>query len=448
MVISKRNRWRRAICDPVFFAREFLEIEPHEGQVKWLTNSIKAENLLHTGNRWGKSLAQAIKILHRCIFKIRNPIYDISGKYNAVNCSITLDQARIIFNNVKRLIKGKPLLELLINCVRYTPHPRIYFGNGAIFSCRSTQRRGEYILGQDYDYICFDECAFDPEFDYVVNEVLLLRLADRAGSIDYVSTPKGKNAFYRKAKELRKNKTYGYVQQGKTEENGFISWEYIMRKKETLPELKVRQNLYGEFVDTGQEFIGEDLINSAIEKASGFEKPMEGKTYVSGWDLARKFTYTVGVTLDITRKPYQLVAFERFRNREWQEVFAAIRRRKKLYGGRVIIDSTGLGDVVLADIADIGPEGFNFGKRGGKAKTELLANLEMFHARGEVAYPYLEQTDGEDEYWSNRMEFQEASWEGEISGDFIMALGLALWPLRGDSEEARSKPVQPRLSRA
>jgi hypothetical protein len=448
MVISKGNRWRRAICDPVFFAREFLEIEPHEGQIKWLANSIKAENLLHTGNRWGKSLAQAIKILHRCIFKIRNPIYDISGKYNAVNCSITMDQAKIIFNNVKRLIKGKPLLELLVNCVRYTPHPRIYFGNGAIFSCRSTQRRGEYILGQDYDYICFDECAFEPEFDYVVNEVLLLRLADRAGIIDYVSTPKGKNAFYRKAKELRKNKAYGYIQRGITEENGFISGEYIKRKKETLPELKVRQNLYGEFVDTGQEFIGEDLINAAIGKASGFEEPIEGRTYVSGWDLARKFTYTVGVTLDITRKPYQLVAFERFRNREWEEVFAAIRRRKKLYGGRVIIDSTGLGDVVLADIADIGPEGFNFGKRGGRAKTELLANLEMFHARGEIAYPYLEQTDGEDEYWSNRMEFQEASWEGEISGDFIMALGMALWPLRGDSEEAKSRPVQPRLSRA
>ena len=136
MIISKKNRWRLAVTDPVFFAREFLEIEPHEGQIRWLKNSTKPENLLHTGNRWGKSLAQAIKILHRCIFKVRNTAYDICGKYNAVNCSITLDQANIIFNNVQRLIKGNPLMEMLVNCVRYTPYPRIYFGNGAVFSCR------------------------------------------------------------------------------------------------------------------------------------------------------------------------------------------------------------------------------------------------------------------------------------------------------------------------
>ena len=201
MIISKGNRWRRAITDPVFFAREFLEIEPHAGQIDWLRNSYRPENLLHTGNRWGKSLVQSIKILHRCLFKIRNLKYDSCKKYNAVNVSITLDQARIIFNNVKALISEIPLLDLLVNCVRYTPYPRIYFSNEAIFSARSTQHRGEYILGQDYDYCCFDEAAFEPNFEYVVNEVLLLRLADRAGMIDYVSTPKGKNAFYQKALE-------------------------------------------------------------------------------------------------------------------------------------------------------------------------------------------------------------------------------------------------------
>jgi len=447
MSISYDNRWRKAIRDAVFFAREFLEIEPHEGQARWLKNSHYPENLLHTGNRWGKSLVQAIKILHRCIFKIRAPIYDKCGRYNVVNCSITLDQAKIIFNNVRRLVKGKPLIEMLVNCVRYTPYPRIYFSNGAVFSCRSTQRRGEYILGQDYDYICFDEAAFEPEFDYVVNEVLLLRLADRAGIIDFVSTPKGKNAFYRKAEELKHCMDYGYVQQGISEENKHISAEYIRRKKLSLPILKVRQNIYGEFVDTGQEYIAEDLVSAAIAKSWGLKAPEEGREYISGWDLARKYTYTVGVTLDVTRKPYQLVAFERFRNREWEEIFATIRKRKELYGGRVIIDSTGLGDVVLADISDVGPEGFNFGMKGGKAKVELLSNLELFHARGEIAYPFLEQTSADGEYWSNILEFQEASWEGEIKGDFIMALALALWPMRSNSDEYLRKPLQPHLAK-
>ena len=98
MVISKENRWRKALRDPVFFAREFLEVEPHKGQIKWLDCSVKPENLLHTGNRWGKSLVQGIKIIHRCLFKIRSLEYDGCGKYAVVNCSITQDQANIIFN--------------------------------------------------------------------------------------------------------------------------------------------------------------------------------------------------------------------------------------------------------------------------------------------------------------------------------------------------------------
>jgi hypothetical protein len=151
--------------------------------------------------------------------------------------------------------------------------------------------------------------------------------------------------------------------------------------------------------------------------------------------------------LDVTEKPYQLVAFERFKDRDWNDVYTAIRRRKQIYGGRVVVDSTGLGDVVISEIADVGPEGFNFGKGGGKAKTELLSNLELYHAKKEVAYPFLEQTGSEGEYWSNLQEFREASWDSEISGDFIMALGLALWPLRMTAEERDKKPVDPRLSK-
>lgn len=39
--------------DPVFFCHYFLGLEPHPYQEKWLYNSIKKENLLVTGNRWG-----------------------------------------------------------------------------------------------------------------------------------------------------------------------------------------------------------------------------------------------------------------------------------------------------------------------------------------------------------------------------------------------------------
>jgi hypothetical protein len=46
--------------------------------------------------------------------------------------------------------------------------------------------------------------------------------------------------------------------------------------------------------------------------------------------------------------------------REWPLTIKAIKDRHQRYGGITIIDSTGLGDVVLAELADIGAVGFNF----------------------------------------------------------------------------------------
>jgi hypothetical protein len=425
----QKKFWRKAITDPVLFAREFLEIEPHPGQVKWLISSTKPENALHTGNRWGKSLAQAIKILYCCLFKIRNPKHNHTRKYVVVNASITIDQAKIIFENVIQLIKGKPVLENLVKEIKFTPFPHIVFGNGAIFWARSTQRRGEYLLGRDYDYFNFDEVAFEPHPEYVVNQVIMMRLADRAGMLDYTSTPKGKNWFYQKCCELQKNPKWGYVQNGDSRENPHISQEYLERKLKSLSSSKIEQNIKGLFIDDANQVIKEEYIRQAMTASTGLSAPVAGHRYCHGWDLARKRTFTVGITLDITQKPYQLVVFERFQ-RDWKDVYATIRQRQKEYGGEVIIDSTGLGDVVLSELSDIRPQGFNFGERGGKAKSELIANLELMHALGNIAYPHIEQIKEDGELWTLQDELRNFYWDKNSECDAVMALALALWLVR------------------
>ncbi|MFH1336722.1 MAG: terminase family protein [Candidatus Zixiibacteriota bacterium] len=436
--------WQKSLADPVFFASKFLEIKPHAGQVKWLQSSTKPENALHTGNRWGKSLVQAIKILHRCIFKIRNTKYDHISKYEAINASITLDQAKIIFENVIRLVKGKPDLERKIKEIKFTPFPHIVFWNGAIFWARSTQRRGEYLLGRDYDYFNFDEVAFEAHPEYVVNQVIMMRLADRAGILDYTSTPKGKNWFYQKCCELQKNPDFGYVQNGDSRENPNISQEYLKRKIKSLSPSKIEQNIKGLFIDDANQVIREEYIRDAMNASTGLSAPIAGHRYCHGWDLARKRTFTVGITLDVTTKPYQLIAFERFQ-REWKDVYATIRLRHKEYGGEIIIDSTGLGDVILAELSDIRPVGFNFGDRGGKAKSELIANLEKMHALGEVAYPYIEKIEEGGGLWTLQDELRNFYWDKNQECDAVMALALALWLVR-ESKNA-SVILMPRVEK-
>jgi hypothetical protein len=446
MKLSRNNRWRAAVRDPVLFAREFIEVEPHEGQIRWLTNSVKPENLLVTGNRWGKSFVQSVKIIHRCVFRIRALKYDAAGRYNAVNASITMDQAKIVFHNVLRLIKGKPLLEALVNCVRWSPYPRLYFSNGALLTARSTQNRGEYLLGNDYDYFNFDEAAFELHPEYVVDEVIAMRLADREGMLDLTSTPKGRNWYYRRWLDLSKRVDTAYTQQGHTLENTHVSRKYVERKEKTLSDNIVSQNIMGEFVDSGDELMSYEHIQSALASSTGFSDPVQGHRYCHGWDLARKMTHTVGVTLDTTSKPYQVVAIERFQGRDWDDVFSAIRKRHRKYGGPVLIDSTGLGDVVLSQLSDIGATGFNFGVGGGRAKAELLTNLQFLHERHEIAYPYFEQISGDD-FWSNLQELSEATWEDNTACDFVMALALACWHLRHRGQSGRIAVVDPRAEK-
>jgi len=109
------------LVDPVYFAEAFLGVKLHPGQQKWILNSTRRENVLVTGNRWGKSFAAAVKLIHHAVYRPRPLRYDSAGRYRAVTTSITQDQANIIFNQVMRLIRQAPTMEPLLENVTRTP---------------------------------------------------------------------------------------------------------------------------------------------------------------------------------------------------------------------------------------------------------------------------------------------------------------------------------------
>lgn len=379
-------------------------------------------------------MAQAVKILHRCCFKIRKPRYSSIPRYQAVNVSITLNQAKIILDIALRLIQNKKYIEPLIKEANQLPFPHMVFGNGSVFWVRSTQNHGEYLLGHDFDFVNYDEVAFESNPEYVVDQVILMRLADREGMLDLTSTPKGRNWFYRKCEFLKAHPETGYVQCGSSEENPFISQEYIKSKMAGLSPQKIQQNILGNFVDDPNQVISEDYIQKAIAKSFGLSLSKENHTYIHGWDLGRKQSFTVGVTLDVSQKPYQLVALDRFQ-RDWKEVYCAIRQRHRLYRGQTIIDSTGLGDVVLSELKDIGAIGVNFGEKGGKRKSELIFNLQQAHQLEYIAYPFIEQISDSGEVWALQDELRNFYWEDNQECDAVMALALALWGVREQIEK-------------
>ena len=232
-------------------------------------NSTKPQNLLVTGNRWGKSKIQAAKILHRAVFRIRDRKFDDVKRYRILNISITQDQANIIFNNCLALIRAASKVEPLVENISYTPYGRITFGNGSEITARSSQNRGEYILGNDYDYINYDEVAFELHPEYVVEEVLTMRLADRNGMMDLVSTPNGRNWFFKKFQQLNADQMLGYTQCGSTLENPHVSREYLDAKIAGLSTQRVNQNILGMFVDSGNAILKEEVIQHALLLSTG-----------------------------------------------------------------------------------------------------------------------------------------------------------------------------------
>lgn len=455
--------WRRAITDPVYFARAFLKFTPHQGQINWLKDSVGSENALVTGNRWGKSQIQAVKLLHRAIFQIRPVNRDIKDYYRCANVSITQDQASIIFDKTIDLLGHSKHLMALVKAIRQTPFPHIEFKNGSEIWARSTHNRGEYLLGHDFDYINFDEAAYEPYGEWVVDGVIKLRLADRDGALDFSSTPNGLNWFFKRCQTIEKEKR-GHVQHGATFDNPHLSEKYLADLKAGLSQSRAAQHLYGKFTSFEGRLFPEEVIERCIIQNSpviASEAPiqatvwskqsptiMEGDCrvgqgpprndtikelsiqyeplYIHGWDLARKVTHTVGVTIDATQKPYRVANIIRMQ-REWPVTIRAIKDMHQRYGGITIIDSTGIGDVVLAELEDIGAIGFNF---GGGNRDLLLANLEQSIFAGEVVWPQIDIPDDNGGTWSLTDEIRAMDKSYEHVGDGVCALALALWQVR------------------
>lgn len=185
----------------------------------------------------------------------------------------------------------------------------------------------------------------------------------------------------------------------------------------------------GEFVDSGGEILAGEYIDTALaryEKPNASRDPV-GHRYVSGWDLARKRTATVGITIEVVDSMARVVALERFKMFDWQVVIEKIKARQQLYPGQVVVDATGLGDVIVEQLAEYNPTKVIFTPA---TKAELLTNVELMHAKGLIEYQRWELPDGPGRIWSFEDELRQARWDDNNECDALMALALALWPLR------------------
>ena len=202
------------------------------------------------------------------------------------------------------------------------------------------------LRGEGLDFLVMDECAFIQEAAWT--EALRPALSDRLGHALFISTPKGRNWFWR-----------AWVR-GQEPDSGWCSWQFptvtnpyilpseIEEARRTLPERIFQQEYLAMFLDDAG-----GVFRRVLDAAVAKEQPcaIEGHQYVMGVDLARKVDYTVITVLDLSLQPPQMVAMDRFNQTDWNiqvERIKAMANRFQVQ--QVVVDQTGVGDPIVQQL--------------------------------------------------------------------------------------------------
>lgn len=483
--------------NPVLFAQDFLDFKCHKGQVAWLLRSgdphIEEPTLrvakpfakqanLHAANRWGKTQIEAVRLLHRAFYQIRPRKYAFDGgkrlkPYVVVNVAMSLDQAMQAHNYAYALAMNSPKFRRFVMDYVGTPFPKIVIGGPGpdgqqIRSevwARSTAKGARFLLGKSFNFISWDECAFEADGKEILDGVIRMRLVDQEGDLELISAPAGKNWYYEQCRLghdwvddegiLHSNPNV-YTQRGATFDNvdtetgePNISFDLTRSNMQTMSADQIKQNVHGEFAETSNVFevtaiqaCYKDQDQKAFWEGDGGKDGMrpdmewvitgDGENskyapqfhrdkhlnYVIGIDCGRKRDQTCIVVLrvpDDRGESAELVFFQLLPiGTPWHTQYDRIQEVCYRYHNcPALIDSTGLGDVVLSDLQNRGLDASGYNFAGGAEKDNLLFHLQAAIQQQRVRFPYIRQLVDQLIYydWKDR----------QIATDAVMGLALA-----------------------
>jgi hypothetical protein len=429
----------RARWDVDFFARRFLGINPHPGQSRLFKAYITRDEsrfqpryltiAAAAGNRAGKTLGLAIVIIHSTLFKMGrrppNPLDErdverwLSQAYEWYHFGIHSEVSELVFHEIVRILSGTheaqknrcPLSDAIGQDVaawdkKYRgEYPMIVWhpmlGGGAIHF-RTTGERAVGSLGKDMDGESYDECAFEPNFDFVIDEVLHLRRLSTGGQLFLIGTmTEGLTAFADKWEEGNPDNPDRKIDsisiRISTRENiGFgIDEKMFNRLIASMPQYLIPQNIDGFPIESREAFFGAESVKAIFTDIPEYTPALAGHRYVQGVDPALTFDSTWSVVLDVTAGDIWRGSFiERLSGRQTHltvagmvlnthNAYTAIDKRTTCVSG---LDATGFGGKVFRDLLPINVRAVEFGGTRQK-KLHLLNQLKKAIESGRLRLP-------------------------------------------------------------
>jgi hypothetical protein len=322
--------------DPVYFAREFLGIELHPGQIDYIRSRDKI-NVLSPANRYGKTtLVSVLHIWYQWTKKgVRQG--DMRAWMNAeyLTCALAphSQQADVVVRTIRqiltssysfpdpetgKLVSNKCKIEWFLTRCNETAPMYLEFAFGGKTLVRSTgEDRGKSIAAKSFAYIGYDEAGKSLHLEEEYKSTLLPRLADLDGDIDLIGTPDAdspsfvffQELFWRGGGDNYPKQPLHYSQEGSAAQNPYLPKGYVEQMKLKYPpgDPYLQQVLYGKFISVGNKVFDHQNIIKCAKEIPEYIPYESGHRYVIGVDTAIGNDDIVFTVLDWTEKPYRVV---------------------------------------------------------------------------------------------------------------------------------------------
>lgn len=261
--------------------------------------------------------------------------------------------------------------------------------NGSELECRSADNE-DYLRSEGLDFVVCDEMAMWKESAF--ESAIWPALADKEGKLVGLTTPKGRNFFFR-------HWTRGQDPQYPT----WASWRFPTHANTTLSpqaieeltsgmnEMVYRQEILAEFIaDAGGVFRN---VRDNIRNFLPLKHPMPGRTYIISVDWGKRRDFSVFVVIDVTETPRMIVAYDRISKVDYN---IQLDRLKNMITNwrpsKVKAEQNSIGDALIdnlrRDLPRVFVEGvFVAGGRDGGNKNRMIEKLAMAVENGEILYP-------------------------------------------------------------
>lgn len=335
------------------------------------------------GRRFGKSRVARAECLDRAINKAQKvwwlaPTYKISGKqWRETKRMLTRANGSTIFTD------------------KSEEDRRMEFKDGNKLGELSflSGDRPDNLRGEGLDFVVIDEAAFvHPE---LWNTVIRPSLLDTGGSCLFISTPNGRNWFYR------------VYLRGKSENPDDSQWNshhFTSYDNPTIPNIRqevndakrdmtdhrFRQEHLAEFLDdVGTLFKG--VSAAATSKQLMYRE--HGHVYSMGIDWGRKNDATVVTVIDIVDK--KQVYIDRFTETGWETQKARVKFAIDMFQPTVIYaEENNMGQPVVEALQGEGIENIVPFNTSATSKGPLIDNLALAIERGQISIVNEEDRNG------------------------------------------------------